>query len=216
MKLRYLVFGLIACAFIARGADVTLYVNLQTVFEGYYKSIASNIALDDKANVLDDQLALQEKELETLASEAKRLDAERRNELLSAELRGASDRKFQACLERYRMKGQEFEKARSAGYRAIQAEQVSRSEELAQELIGIVNKIADEMKATHVIEVSGKTTNNVAVYLRYPKDKDITAKVLAAANAGHEKDVIDGKAEVEKRRANKAKKESAPVLPAAK
>ena len=50
----------------------------------------------------------------------------------------------------------------------------------------MIDKYADEQGATHVIEVSGKTFNRVQVYLRYPKEKDVTEIILKLVNQGHE------------------------------
>ena len=136
-----------------------------------------------------------------------------RNELLSKEARETSARKLQALVERLRSKNKEYEHTRSENYQMLQKLRLEREEELVKEILKVVDAVADEQKATEVLEVSGKTLNRVPVLLRYPKDKEITAEILRRLNLGHEEELKTAKEELDKRR---AKGEAQKPVPEAK
>ena len=191
-----------------------LYVNLETVFEGFYKTMAANISFENRKQEVEDQLELIRKELDSLNADAKKCDAEMRNELLSKEAREKAARMLQAQVERLRSKNREFERTKNENYQMLQKLRMEREEELVKEILKVVDVVADEQKATEVIEISGKTFNRVTVFLRYPKDKEITDEVLKRLNIGHEEELKKAKEELDRRRAKAAAPNGA--APAAK
>ncbi len=190
-----------------------LYVNLETVFEGYYKTMAANLSFENRKQEVEDQLELIRKEIESLNADAKKCDAEMRNELLSKEAREAAARKLQAQVERLRAKDREYQRARSENYQMLQKLRMEREEELVKEILKVVDVVSDEQKATEVFDVSGKTLNRVPVFLRYPKDKEITEEIIKRLNVGHEEELKASKEELDRRR---AKGQAANAVPATK
>ena len=191
-----------------------LYVNLETVFEGFYKTIAANISFENRKQEVEDQIELIRKEMDTLNADAKKCDAEMRNELLSKEAREKAARMLQAQVERLRAKDREFQRTKNENYQMLQKLRLEREEEIVKEILKVVDAVADEQKATEVIEISGKTFNRVTVFLRYPKDKEITEEVLKRLNVGHEEELKNAKEELDRRRAKAAAPNAA--APAAK
>jgi len=191
-----------------------LYVNLETVFEGFYKTMAANLSFENRKQEVEDQIELIRKEMDTLNADAKKCDAEMRNELLSKEAREKAARMLQAQVERLRAKDREFQRTKNENYQMLQKLRLEREEEIVKEILKVVDAVADEQKATEVIEISGKTFNRVTVFLRYPKDKEITEEVLKRLNVGHEEELKNAKEELDRRRAKAAAPNAA--APAAK
>lgn len=209
---RMLVVSLMLLAVCAMAEERRMYINLDTVFNGYYKTLAANLSFEDRKQEVEDQLALIRKELDSIRDEARKMDGEMKNELLSQDAREGAARKMQACIERLRIKSREYEQARSDNYQMLQKIRMEREEELVKELLKMVDTVAEELNATEVIEVSGKTLNRVGVFLRYPKDREITDKVLSRLNKGHEQELKTAKEALEQRRVKAQEKE--PVVPA--
>ena len=213
MNLRRLAALLALTSLCALAQDRKIYVNLETLFDNDHKTVSANLAFENRKQEVEDQLSLIRKEIESLNTDARKLDGEMRNELLAREAREAASRKLQACIERLRTKNREYEATRRDNYQQLQKIRLEREDELVKEIVKVIDAVADEQKATEVIEVSGKTLNRVVVYLRYPKEKEITAEVLRRLNAGHEEELKTAKQELERRRAAAEKASDTPALP---
>ena len=213
MKKLMVLMVLVMTAVCVFAQEKRLYVNLENVFEGYYKTMAANISFENRKQEVEDQLDLIRKEIDSLSAEAKKCDAEMRNELLSKEAREAAARKLQAQVERLRMKDREFQRTRSENYQMLQKLRMEREEELVKEILKVVDIVADEQKATEVLDISGKTLNRVPVFLRYPKDKEISEEIIKRLNVGHEEEMKAAKEELDRRR---AKGQAADAVPATK
>ena len=214
MKKLMVLMALTMTAVCVFAQEKRLYVNLETVFEGFYKTIAANISFENRKQEVEDQIELIRKEMETLNADAKKCDAEMRNELLSKEAREKAARMLQAQVERLRAKDREFQRTKNENYQMLQKLRMEREEEIVKEILKVVDAVADELKATEVIEISGKTFNRVTVFLRYPKDQEITEEVLRRLNVGHEEELKKSKEELDRRRAKATEPNGA--TPAAK
>ena len=214
MKKLMVLMTLMMTAVCVFAQEKRLYVNLEMVFEGFYKTIAANISFENRKQEVEDQIELIRKEMETLNADAKKCDAEMRNELLSKEAREKAARMLQAQVERLRAKDREFQRTKNENYQMLQKLRMEREEELVKEILKVVDAVADELKATEVIEISGKTFNRVTVFLRYPKTQEITDEVLRRLNVGHEEELKKAKEELDRRRAKATEPNGA--TPAAK
>ena len=216
MKLRItLLIAALACGLQLSAQEKTIYVNLETIFENFYKTVNANIAFEDQKKDFEARLSLIREEMQNLDKQAQRYDEEVRNDLLPRETRETSQRNLQAIVERLRGKKREYDQNQEEGLRNLQRIRMKREEDLVNDILGTINKYADEVGATHVIEVSGKTFNRVQVYLRYPKEKDVTQAILKLVNLGHEDELTAAKAKLDSIRAKvNEQKEAAPVAPA--
>ena len=192
MKLRItLLVAALACGLQLSAQDKTIYVNLETIFENFYKTINANIAFEDQKKDFEARLGLIREEMQNLEKQAQRYNEEVQNDLLPRETRETSQRSLQAAVDRLRAK--------------------KREEDLVSDILSTINKYADEAGATHVIEVSGKTFNRVQVYLRYPKEKDVTQAILKLVNLGHEDELAAAKAKLDTIRAKANELKEAPA-----
>jgi Skp family chaperone for outer membrane proteins len=213
MKLRItLLIAALTCGLQLSAQDKTIYVNLETIFENFYKTVNANIAFEDQKKDFEARLGLIREEMQNLDKQAQRYNEEVGNDLLPRETRETSQRSLQAIVERLRAKKREYDQNQEEGLRNLQRIRMKREEDLVNDILGTINKYADEVGATHVIEVSGKTFNRVQVYLRYPKEKDVTQSILKLVNLGHEDELAAAKAKLDTIRAKANElKEAAPA-----
>ncbi|HQL10406.1 MAG TPA: OmpH family outer membrane protein [Lentisphaeria bacterium] len=204
-------------AITATAQDKTAYVNMEKIFEEYYKTVNANIAFEQQKQDFEERVTMLRGELEALAKETQKFEEDSQNELLSMAVREDSRRKFQLRLERFRGKNEEFERFRQENMQKLQRIRGTKEEELVEELLTMVRKFAEVRGYSHVYEVSGRTLNRVPVLLVYPKDQDVTDVVVNIANAGHEEELADAKARYEALRNRNKPAESAgdPAPPAA-
>ena len=212
MKLRItLLVAALACGLQLSAQDRTIYVNLETIFENFYKTINANIAFEDQKKDFEARLGLIREEMQNLEKQAQRYNEEVQNDLLPRETRETSQRSLQAAVDRLRAKKREYDQNQEEGLRNLQRIRMKREEDLVSDILSTINKYADEVGATHVIEVSGKTFNRVQVYLRYPKDKDVTQAILKLVNLGHEDELAAAKAKLDTIRAKANELKEAPA-----
>ena len=212
MKLRItLLVAALACGLQLSAQDKTIYVNLETIFENFYKTINANIAFEDQKKDFEARLGLIREEMQNLEKQAQRYNEEVQNDLLPRETRETSQRSLQAAVDRLRAKKREYDQNQEEGLRNLQRIRMKREEDLVSDILSTINKYADEVGATHVIEVSGKTFNRVQVYLRYPKEKDITQAILKLVNLGHEDELAAAKAKLDTIRAKANELKEAPA-----
>ena len=212
MKLRItLLVAALACGLQLSAQDKTIYVNLETIFENFYKTINANIAFEDQKKDFEARLGLIREEMQNLEKQAQRYNEEVQNDLLPRETRETSQRSLQAAVDRLRAKKREYDQNQEEGLRNLQRIRMKREEDLVSDILSTINKYADEVGATHVIEVSGKTFNRVQVYLRYPKEKDVTQAILKLVNLGHEDELAVAKAKLDTIRAKANELKEAPA-----
>ena len=212
MKLRItLLVAALACGLQLSAQDKTIYVNLETIFENFYKTINANIAFEDQKKDFEARLGLIREEMQNLEKQAQRYNEEVQNDLLPRETRETSQRSLQAAVDRLRAKKREYDQNQEEGLRNLQRIRMKREEDLVSDILTPINKYADEAGATHVIEVSGKTFNRVQVYLRYPKEKDVTQAILKLVNLGHEDELAAAKAKLDTIRAKANELKEAPA-----
>ena len=214
MKLRItLLIAALACGLQLSAQEKTIYVNLETIFENFYKTVNANIAFEDQKKDFEARLGLIREEMQNLEKQAQRYNEEVQNDLLPRETRETSQRSLQAAVDRLRAKKREYDQNQEEGLRNLQRIRMKREEDLVNDILGTINKYADEVGATHVIEVSGKTFNRVQVYLRYPKEKEVTQAILKLVNLGHEDELAAAKAKLDTIRAKtNEQKEAAPAV----
>ena len=212
MKLRItLLVAALACGLQLSAQDKTIYVNLETIFENFYKTINANIAFEDQKKDFEARLGLIREEMQNLEKQAQRYNEEVQNDLLPRETRETSQRSLQAAVDCLRAKKREYDQNQEEGLRNLQRIRMKREEDLVSDILSTINKYADEAGATHVIEVSGKTFNRVQVYLRYPKEKDVTQAILKLVNLGHEDELAAAKAKLDTIRAKANELKEAPA-----
>ena len=169
-------------------AQNVAYVNMEKVFESYYKTVTENIKFEEERqnfltgmNVLRDEFENTRKDYNAAVRDSK-------NDLLGEE----------ALAARLEQKQDEIMRYRQQSLTELDGRQQAATQAIVNELTAQVKKYASEKGFDLVYEVSGRTMNRVPVLLVYPEDKEITDAVVKVVNAGHEQERDEAKARLEK------------------
>ncbi len=173
------------------GETKIAYVNMETVFNEYYKTVNENIGFENKRKTMIDGFALLREEFEKSQEEYRKTRADAENELLAPEKREEARSKTALLEQRLEQKQVEIYKFRQQSMAQIENRQQTVMEELIKELRAQVEKYAKENGYTIVFEVSGKNLNRMPSVLVYPTEDEITAQLVKIVNAGHEQEKAD-------------------------
>ncbi len=199
MKLKFVILTVIA-AVAAFAQDKVAYVNMQKLFEDYYKTVNANILFEQKKRDYEERMTLLRKAVEDAANDARAVEGEAKNELLPQAAREEAMRKLNVRVEYFQKKREEFEQARQQGTSELRRVQFDTEDTLVKDLTEQVKKFAKENGYTHVWDVSGQSMNRMPTLLVYPESQDVTNAMLAAVNAGHENELVTAKANLEQLR----------------
>ncbi len=172
------------------------FVNMEKVFNEYYKTITENIAIETQIKKFNDELELLRNEYANSVNEFRKAQSEAGNELLSADARSAARGKADMLAQRLQQKQSEINNFRQRGSMEIQDKQQAQVEKLVADLTAQVKKYAADNGYTEVMETSGRSTNRVPLFLVYPSEQDITDQVIKVTNAGHEKEKTNAQAQL--------------------
>jgi Skp family chaperone for outer membrane proteins len=205
MEKRFFSFVLIfAITFSAFAADKPAYINMEKIFEGYYKTVQENFKFELQKQDFEERHSLMREEYDNSVKEAQRTDADMKNELLSQEAREDSRRKLALLMERLQVKRDELMRFRQEGMQNLQGVRAEAEEGLIIDLSDLIKAYAKEKGYTHVYEVSGRSLNRVPFLFVYPEELEITDEILSYVNRGHETELQEAKSKLDA-----AKKKSA-------
>ncbi len=182
------------CALLAltlAAAEKTGYVNMETVFNSYYKTVNENINFENQRKSFVDAMDIYRKEYQASLQEYQKAKADTENELLSAEARTAAASRVKLLETRLQQKQEEIMEFRDNGMREIEAKQQSVTNALAEDLLAQARQYAAAHGYTLVLEVSGKSLSRIPVVITYPKEAEFTDDLVQVINAGHEKEKAD-------------------------
>lgn len=188
--------GLCLCAWTARAAD-TAYVNMETLFEGYFKTVRANTGFEQKKRDFEERLEILRDELKTMVSETKKLEDEAGSELLSQEARTEARNKMRLKVERLRAKEEEFSQFRRSGMADLNRSRMVTEEELIKDLSDFVRTYCKNKGFRLVYDINGRSLNRMPVLLVYPVEEEITQEILTEINKGHEEELKEATAELE-------------------
>ncbi len=198
MKTRVFAVFFVFCALLAvNAADKVAYLNMEKVFENYYKTVQENYQFELQKQDFDERHGITRDEYQNSLKEAQRTESDMKNELLSQEAREDSRRKLGVLMERLQVKRDELVKFRQEGMQSLQNTRAQVEDNLIKDLTDLVQRYATEKGYTHVYEVSGRSLNRVPVLLVYPKELEITDDVVSQINRGHESELQEARNKVE-------------------
>ncbi|MDD3952401.1 MAG: OmpH family outer membrane protein [Lentisphaeria bacterium] len=198
MKIRLFTVAFMLCGLIAiQAADKVAYLNMEKVFENYYKTVQENFQFEMQKQDFEERHAIMRDEYQSSLKEAQRTESDMKNELLSQEAREDSRRKLGVLMERLQVKRDELMKFRQEGMQSLQNTRGTVEEGLIKDLTEQVQRYSTEKGFTHVYEVSGRSLNRVPVLLVYPKEQEITDDIVSNINRGHESELQEARNKVE-------------------
>ena len=172
-------------ALAAGGGDQKIAtVNLQKVFDTYYKTVRSNSALQQEAADMEKErksMIDSEKKAET---DWQKLIEKAEDQAVSAEERARSKKEAQQKLTEAKSAGeaiQEFDRAAGAKLREKRRQ---RTDDILKEIRGVLDGEAKVGGYSLVLDVSGESANMAPVVLYSNGAYDLTENLIKELNAG--------------------------------
>jgi Skp family chaperone for outer membrane proteins len=164
----------------------TAYINMQTVFEGYYKTIQANVEFAEQKRDFLAKLRVKREAIQPLEEKAKKLQAQMQDGLASESAKRDAARDFRLVMEEGATKQREFINFRQSGRAEVEKQRLAAEGQLIEELTRFVVAWCESKGYDVVYDINGKSLNRMPVLLVYPKELEITDDVAKAVNAGHE------------------------------
>ena len=197
MKIKFFAAALFIMALGIFAQDKVGYINMNDVFEQYYKTLNANIIFENKKKEYDDKITMMGSDLEMSLRDVRTVEAEAKNELLAQNVREEAARKFRIKAELFQTKRNEFERARQQGLSELSRVRGETEEMLVKELRSLIDTYAKANGYTHIYDISGNSLNRMPFILVYPKQQEITTAFIASINAGHDAEIKDARAKLD-------------------
>jgi Skp family chaperone for outer membrane proteins len=170
---------------------------METLFEGYFKTVRANAGFEQKKKDFEQRLDILRDELKTMTAETKKTEEEADSELLSQAARDEARNKLRLRVERLRAKEDEFNQFRRSGMADLNRSRLVTEEELIKDLSEFVRTYCKGKGHRLVYDINGRSLNRMPVLLVYPEEEEITKELLAELNQGHEEELKQATAELE-------------------
>lgn len=178
----------------------TAYINMEAVFNEYYKTVNENIKFEQSRQNFLSGFAVLREEFENTRKEYASAVKDAQNDLLGEEVREAAAKKAQSLGARLQQKQDEIAQFQQQTAAEIEDNQQKATQAIIEILKTQLEKFAADKGYDLVFDVSGKTMNRLPALLVYPKDKEITDAFVKLVNAGHEAEKAENQAKLEKLR----------------
>lgn len=178
------VFAMGALAFSTASAELTvLTVNMQKLFDGYYKSAEANERLESIREQAVTEAQEKEQELQAMAEGIRTMQEDLQNPVLSDDSKAEKQAELQARAEEGRRKQAEFQQWQQQTMNNLNQQSQQIRESLIEEIIKVVNDIAlKDYGADLVLDTSDIVGSGVPTVLYSDSDLDITSKVMTKIN----------------------------------
>jgi Skp family chaperone for outer membrane proteins len=175
----------------------TAYVDMEKVFEGYYKTVQANITFATEKRDFLARLKLMRDELKPLEEKAKTLRAQMKDDLVPGAKEDAA-REYRILMERGAAKQQEYMRFRQTGRAQVEKKRMEAEGALIKDLSEFIRKYCEMNGYDIVYDINGKSLNRMPVLLVYPKELEITDELAKAVNLGHEEELKKAREELKK------------------
>jgi len=178
------VFAMGALSFSTASAELTvLTVNMQKLFDGYYKSAEANERLESIREQAVTEAQEREQELQAMAEGIRTMQEDLQNPVLSDDSKAEKQAELQARAEEGRRKQAEFQQWQQQTMNNLNQQSQQIRESLIEEIIKVVNDIAlKDYGADLVLDTSDIVGSGVPTVLYSDSDLDITSKVMTKIN----------------------------------
>jgi Skp family chaperone for outer membrane proteins len=166
----------------------TAYVDMEKVFEGYYKTVQANITFATEKRDFLARLKLMRDELKPL---------EEKDDLVPGAKEDAA-REYRILMERGAAKQQEYMRFRQTGRAQVEKKRMEAEGALIKDLSEFIRKYCEMNGYDIVYDINGKSLNRMPVLLVYPKELEITDELAKAVNLGHEEELKKAREELKK------------------
>lgn len=202
---------LVATAFFGVGANAQEFkvgfVDMEHIFENYWKTMRADRRMRSQTQIWKNEIIEMTKKRDQMHDEFSKLRDQSLDIVYSEDVRAQKKEEAEQKFAEYRAQQQDLD-----GYMKRKKEQSKQDyfqtrARLVEEIAAAVQTIGNDESYAMILDSSGKTFNEIPVFVHYRDDLDVTKQVLAVVNKDHEDEVAD---EIKKREEErKAAEESA-------
>jgi len=182
IKWQIILAAILAAGGVMAAEQKISFINMERVFDEYYKTKAANIQFKARGEEID----AKRKDIVTNAKAIKmdfdKLNAEYKDKSLNESTRDKKRDAAEAKLEELKdieAKLMEFDKVAK---KEVADQMRQMQQQIVAEIRGVIQTYAIENKIDIVLDNSGKTLNNVECVMYFDKRVDITEPILAIMN----------------------------------
>lgn len=158
-------------------------IDMQKVFDGYYKTQIANKQLKDQGAEFQETEKGMYQDYETLNREYKQLVEQANNQALSSEERNKRKLEADAKLRDIKQLEDNIQKFRRTAQTTLGEKQKRLRDNILREVQEVVKKKAEEAGYDMVLDIAATSGNDTLVVLYTNKKNDITKDILAILNA---------------------------------
>lgn len=164
-------------------------VDMEKVFQGFYKTARSESGFQKQKDVYNEHAQELAAEVEAVKKQRDDLQERALNIALSDEVRAESRKQAEDKDAQYREKKKELQEFVGNKDKELGKKYLDLRAEIVKELTEFVRSYADRGKYDVVFDASGLTRNYIPVIVFSRQDMDITAAVVTEINRGHEDEI---------------------------
>ena len=172
------------------------FVNMEDIFQGYYKTGRSDAAFKKQKELFSDHAKDLAAEIDVIKQQRGTMQEKSLNIALSDDVRAKNRAGAEEKNGMYQEKKQELKGFVMKTDKELQKKYLELRSSIVKEISEFLKGYGKEKGYDMVIDASGLTRNFIPVVVYYPESQDITKAVLAELNKGHEDEVTELKKDV--------------------
>jgi Skp family chaperone for outer membrane proteins len=176
----------------ARGQDDLnsriAFVNMEQVFEQYYKTQRADRRLKDQALEFNTERSELIEKIEKMEADFNALREEAGDETLSKDGQDRKRSEAEAVLVELRATEQEIKQFEQTRRRQLEEQGRRMRKAIVDDIDEVIKRVASERSLFAVIDSSGPSLNQVPVFLYSDPSSDITAAIVALLNVGQDQE----------------------------
>jgi Skp family chaperone for outer membrane proteins len=197
MKIRLSILAILTAGnLLAQGLSVAV-VDMEDIFSEYYKTIKSEITLQQQNKIYRDYAIGLERELEGIQKQALQLRDDATNVAFSEAVRRQKQQEIQRVRLSFDGKRQALQEYQKEKKKKVRTDFDKSRGDLIAEIVTVVEEEAQQRNLDMVLDSSGKTLNGIPAFVHFSVSFDITESIKTKLNAGHEQEIVQLKAQRE-------------------
>ncbi|OGV79716.1 MAG: hypothetical protein A3K19_06435 [Lentisphaerae bacterium RIFOXYB12_FULL_65_16] len=168
-------------------------VDMEKVFQGYYKTSRSDSAFQKQKDVYSDHAKNLAAEIDAIKKQRDEQQEKSLNIALSDEVRADNRKGAEEKNGLYQEKKKEFKDFLTKTDKELQGKYLELRSEIVKEITEFLKKYGEREGFDLVLDSSGLTRNFIPVVIYHASSLDVTEAVLGELNKGHEAEVEEAK-----------------------
>ena len=196
-KILLLAIAAILSSAFAASAVNPAYVDMEKVFQEYYKTARADKYLREQTDTYREYAKTLASQIDGLKDLFEDLLEASQNIVLAEEVREGKRQEAQLTLRDYENKKRQLQDYERHRKEELSKQYEKRRNTIIEEIALLVKNIAKTESYDVVFDISGKTLNGIPPFVYYDENKLITETLITELNRGHEDELRELRAEIE-------------------